>query len=105
MNLFQLPDELPDEELVELLLSQPRLFVERLISAGQVTPQGVWYDQTQDELVVLLQGEAELAWDNGRRMELKAGDWLFIPAREKHRVEHTSSDPPAIWLAIHGNFS
>ncbi len=54
--------------------------------------------------VILLQGEAELAYGDGSRMALKAGDYLLIKAHQKHRVEYTSSDPPCIWLAIHAKF-
>ncbi|MDS4068774.1 MAG: cupin, partial [Candidatus Competibacter sp.] len=29
------------------------------------------------------------------------GDYLWIPAHRRHRVEWTSENPPAIWLALH----
>ncbi|NEO01320.1 MAG: cupin, partial [Moorea sp. SIO3I7] len=35
--------------------------------------------------------------------KLKPGDYLFIKAHQKHRVEYTSAEPPCIWLAVHGN--
>ena len=79
--------------------------IERIVSRGQASPAGFWYDQDQDEWVALLQGKACLKWDDGSQSELVEGDWVLIPARRKHRVEWTSCDPPCIWLAVHGNLS
>ncbi len=104
-NLFDQPANLPADEYFEALTANPHCRIERIISTGQTTPAGEWYDQAQDEWVVLLQGEAELAYDNGERRYLKAGDYLLIPAHQRHRVEFTTTDPCCIWLAIHGNLS
>lgn len=102
-NFFNLPSQLPDRELFETLISSKNLLIERIISTGQTTPIGQWYEQEKDEWVVLLQGEAKLSYADGSITELKTGDYLLIPAYQKHRVEYTSADPPCIWLAIHGN--
>ena len=102
-NIFNLPPQLPQEELFEPLISSGGVLIERIISTGQTTPPGEWHDQERDEWVILLQGEAELAYADGSRMKLKAGDYVLIPAHQKHRVEYTSSDPPCIWLAVHAN--
>ncbi len=99
-NIFTLPSELPTEELFESLIETDRLKIERIISTGQTTPPGEWYDQERDEWVMLLQGEAKLAYENDRIVTLKAGDYLLIRAHQKHRVEYTSSNPPCIWLAV-----
>jgi len=101
-NLFRLPDNLPDEEVFQPLIPDRGVLIERIISRGQASPPGYWYDQERDELVVLLQGEAALAWEDGRTRQLTAGDWLFIAAHERHRVAWTSQEPACIWLAIHG---
>ena len=53
--------------------------------------------------MILLQGEAELSYADGSTIKLSAGDYIFIPARQKHRVDYTSSEPPCIWLAVHDN--
>jgi cupin 2 domain-containing protein len=100
-NLFELPPSLPNQEVFEPLLQRHDCLIERIISTGQATPAGEWYDQDQDEWVVLLQGQAELAYTDGSRVKLKAGDYLWILAHQKHRVEATSTTPPCIWLAIH----
>jgi len=101
MNLMQLPVPLPSGEMLETLTSTQEVRIERIISTGQSSPEGFWYDQELDEWVALLQGEATLAWQDGRTMDLFPGDWLLIPANEKHRVERTSSEPPCIWLAVY----
>ncbi|MDJ0713930.1 MAG: cupin domain-containing protein [Prochloraceae cyanobacterium] len=102
-NIFNLPASLPDEELFETLLKSENVLIERIISTGQTTPPGKWYDQEKDEWVILLQGEAELSYADGSTIKLSAGDYIFIPARQKHRVDYTSSEPPCIWLAVHDN--
>lgn len=75
--------------------------VERIISHGHTTPAGQWYDQEQDEWVMVLQGEAALAYADGSEIRLVAGEHLFLPRHCKHRVSFTSS--PCIWLAVHGD--
>ena len=103
-NIFDLPSSLPNKELFESLVSADNILIERIISTGQTTPPGEWYDQDQDEWVILLQGLASLSYADGSEIKLTTGDYLFIPAHQKHRVEYTSSEPICIWLAIHGNF-
>lgn len=103
-NIFDLPSSLPNKELFESLVSAGNIRIERIISTGQTTPQGEWYDQDLDEWVILLQGFASLTYADGAEIKLSAGDYLFIPAHLKHRVVYTSSEPPCIWLAVHGNF-
>lgn len=100
-NIFHLPTALPSEELFEPLVEKDHILIERIISTGQATPPGEWYDQDRDEWVILLQGEAILSYTDGTQVQLKAGDYLFIPAHQKHRVEYTGSNPPCIWLAVH----
>jgi cupin 2 domain-containing protein len=100
-NLFEFPSSLPEQEVFDPLLHHPNVCIERIISTGQITPPGEWYDQNQDEWVILIQGQAELAYDDGSRLLLNPGDYLFIPAHQKHRIEYTSTAPPCIWLAIH----
>ena len=99
-NLLRLPPEPPTAEVSELLLQRPGIRMERILSAGQASPPGFWYDQAEDEWVAVLQGEGVLQWEDGRLTELRAGDWLLIPAHQKHRVERTSVEPPCIWLAL-----
>ena len=90
-----------DRETVDVLLDRPGARVERIVSTGQTTPPGQWYDQLGDEWVALLAGHATLRLGDGALVELAPGDWLLIPARLRHRVEATSADPPCVWLAVH----
>ena len=99
-NIFNLPKKLPPEELIETLLKNDRLVVERIVSTGQVTPPGEWYDQDLNEWLVVLQGEGELSYEDNSRIKLTVGDYLLIPAHQKHRVEYTSTEPPCIWLTV-----
>jgi cupin 2 domain-containing protein len=104
-NIYELPQVLNQLEKFEQIVSGENIQIERIISTGQTTPSGQWYDQTTDEWVILLQGEAELSYADDTRIKLKAGDYLLIPAHTKHRVEYTSVEPACIWLAVHGQFS
>ncbi len=92
------------KELSEILLDHPNLTIERIVSNGQHSPQGFWYDQAKDEWVILLTGKAELEFEDSV-INLQAGDYIFIPAHHKHRVNSTSSNPNCIWLAIHGDLN
>lgn len=90
------------EEFFEILVGGASgLRVERIISQGQTTPEGLWYNQEQDEWVLVLEGEARLEYENGAKIALGRGDSLFLPRHVKHRVAYTSA--PCIWLAIHGD--
>lgn len=100
-NIFNLPSKLPTTELFETLLTQENVVIERIVSQGQTTPSGKWYDQDKNEWVILLQGKAELSYADNSRIKLTQGDYLYIPAHQKHRVEYTSINPVCIWLAIH----
>ncbi len=100
-NIFDLPSFVSDQEIFESLVSAKDVLIERIISTGQITLSGEWYDQEQDEWVILLQGEASLAYADGSQTKLITGDYLLIPAHKKHRVTYTSCEPPCIWLAVH----
>ncbi|WP_425214380.1 cupin domain-containing protein [Tumidithrix helvetica] len=101
-NIFNLPQVPIPSELFEPLASGDGILIERIISRGQITPEGQWYDQDTDEWAILLQGEAEIAYMDGSRQQLRVGDHILIPAHQKHRVAYTSAEPVCIWLAVHG---
>jgi cupin 2 domain-containing protein len=101
-NFFDIPQDLPvNFELFQTVISTDDLSIERIISTGQKTPADLWLEQDKNEWVILLQGTAEMEFEKGLKKELSKGDYIFIPKNTKHRVNHTSSDPPCIWLAIH----
>lgn len=103
-NLFRdLPAGPLAKEIIERLLDRPGLRVQRIVSTGQASPPDFWYDQSEHEWVVLLQGEADVTVEatNGiDTVRLAPGDWLELPAHRRHRVEATCADPPTVWLAL-----
>lgn len=101
-NLFEVPTVAPSqEEIIERLAAGESVVIERIVSTGQTTPEGEWYDQEQDEWVALLQGQAVLSFFDGRRLSMSPGDCVFLAAHERHRVDFTSANPPCVWLAVH----
>lgn len=101
-NLYGGIPESITEELIEALLDQGALKIERIISRGHASPEGFWYDQETDEWVVVLQGSAGIRLEGSEDVVvLKPGDWLFVPAHRKHRVEWTEAGRNTIWLAVH----
>ncbi len=100
-NLLEdLPPPAPAEDF-ETLLQRPGLKLERIVSYGQTTPEGEWYDQEQDEWVVLLAGAARLLIEGEGEQELKPGDAVMLPAHCRHRVTWTDPAQPTVWLALH----
>ena len=101
-NIFKnVPEELK-EELFETILDGERVKVERIVSAGQATPSGEWLEQEEAEWVILLSGGAELSFDDGAQSErMKPGDYIFIKAGRRHRVEWTDLDQKTVWLAVY----
>ena len=103
MNLFDLTSCAGrTEEVVDHLAVIAGARIERIISTGQSTPPGSWYDQDHDEWVAVVQGEGVVAFEEGPDVRLGPGDTLMLPAHRKHRVAATSAQPPCIWIAVHG---
>lgn len=101
-NLFAaLPTDTSCETFDDLL-NVPGLRIERIVSHGQASPPGFWYEQDTDEWFIVLQGSAALKVDGRDALVvLKPGDHYWIPAGLRHRVESTAPDGPTIWLAVH----
>lgn len=101
-NLFDdIPAQLP-EELLQTLFSGAKGFrVERIVSRGHSSPDGFWYEQDQEEWVLLLSGAAELeCQDPPQRLRLTPGDCVSIAARRRHRVAWTAPGQDSVWLAV-----
>ncbi len=97
-----LPAQPVADEIFEVLVERPGVRIERIVSTGQTTPEGEWYDQDGDEFVLLVAGGARLRIEGeAEDRTLGEGDWLFIPAHCRHRVTWTREDPPTVWLAVH----
>jgi len=108
-NLFDdipagLPEDLPEalrEEITRTLLMAEGMRIERIVSTGQSSPEGFWYDQDEHEWVVLLSGSAGLEVEGESSIrKLAPGDFMLLPAHRKHRVAWTDADEPTIWLAV-----
>jgi len=100
-NIFAALAVAGDEEQVTLLAEQSGLRIERIVSHGHCSAADDWYDQDEDEWVLLLAGAANLQFaDDLRIVPLSAGDHLFIPAHDRHRVDWTDPDQPTIWLTV-----
>lgn len=96
-----LPPAAP-EELFETILSAPGIRIERIVSWGQATPEGEWYDQQQGEWVLLAAGSAGLLLEGQQEpRRLLPGDYLYLPPRCRHRVAWTDAGQPTVWLAVH----
>jgi len=100
-NIFSaIPESLP-EEITRQIAHNSDIRIERILSHGHRSPESFWYDQTQDEWVILLAGAARLQFaDQPEELTLTVGDHLLIPAHRKHRVSWTSPETTTIWLAI-----
>ncbi len=101
-NIFlDIQKKAPDEAMEKIIQTQ-QIKIERIISHGHATAEGEWYDQDKDEWVLVLKGNAGLLFDGSdETVTLKTGDYLNIPAHQKHRVEWTDPEEETVWLAIH----
>jgi cupin 2 domain-containing protein len=101
-NLFAaLPARLMEEEIT-ILAEPPGARIERIVSTGQASAPGFWYDQDQTEWVIVLAGSAGLLIGGEAEPRILApGDWVEIPPHVRHRVEWTDADVPTVWLAVH----
>ncbi len=98
-NIFDdIPASMP-EEVVQTLIRATNVRIERIVSHGHTSPEGFWYDQEQYEWVILLKGAARMTVE-GTVLDLKPGDYVHIPAHQKHWVDWTTPDEPTIWLAV-----
>lgn len=96
-NLFR-GEDTPGRETIASLLTGSAFKLEHIVSRGEASAPGFWYDQDEPEWVLLLSGQATLEFEEGA-LELVPGDSLTIPAHVKHRVGKTS--PDAVWIALH----
>lgn len=101
-NLLAVPDGPLDGECFDALLAGGAFRLERIVSTGQSSPPGFWYDQEDGEWVALLSDAAELQFeDEAEPRRLAPGDWLHIAPHRRHRVHWTAQDQTTVWLAIH----
>ena len=98
-NVFdQMPESSAHEIFTELLAAKD-VRIERIVSFGLASSEGFWYDQPEHEWVLLMEGSAQLRFDD-RLVNLVAGDYVNILAGTRHRVEKTAAKGRTVWLAI-----
>jgi len=98
-NLFANLSQVKGSEEFLTLFENANVKIERIVSHSSPSPAGFWYDQDDDEWVIVVRGTAILEFANGEQVELHEGDYLTIARHAKHRVASTSEE--TIWLAVH----
>jgi len=89
-------------EQVDTLIEHGGVTIERIVSTGQASPPGFWYDSPRAEWVVLLSGAAVLEFEGETSPHpMKPGDHVLIDAHCRHRVVSTSETEPSVWLAVY----
>ncbi len=81
------------------LLKHDNVRVEKIVSNGQTTPSRDWYDQDENEFVILLEGDAIIEFE-AKEVTLLKGDYLIIEKHIRHRVKYTNTSKPTVWLAL-----
>ncbi|PLZ02589.1 cupin [Burkholderia sp. WAC0059] len=101
-NLYADAAGSPGAERFDRLAAGGGVEIERIVSQGQASPEGFWYDDAREEWVVLLAGAAELEFEGEpQRRRLFPGDYVRIPAHCRHRVAWTDGGAPTVWLAVY----
>ena len=94
-------DPVAGSEVSEVLFRRKDVRVERIVSLDYSSPAGFWYEQPDDEWVLVLSGQGTLEFEDGRRVAMGPGESLDIPAGVRHRVAATHPTEPTEWLAVH----
>jgi cupin 2 domain-containing protein len=98
-NIFANTDNAWGAEEFSTLFDNTAVKIEQIVSHSHSSPAGFWYDQAEDEWVIVLRGSATLEFGDGQIIEMTEGDYLMIPRRQRHRVARTGEN--TVWLAVH----
>jgi cupin 2 domain-containing protein len=98
-NIFADGNQTRDSEHFSNLFESGTVKIEKIVSHSHSSPPGFWYDQAEDEWVMVLRGAAALDFASGEIVELTEGDYLLIPRHTRHRVARTGKH--TVWLAVH----
>ncbi len=98
-NIFeQIIVDKSEENFFEIFKNE-KIKIEKIVSNGQTSPENFWYEQEENEFVLLLEGFAIVEFEDFE-MELKKGDCLNIKVMQKHRVKFTSLNETTVWFAV-----
>lgn len=100
-NIFDLMPTDLSAEVFNTLVGTDNIKIERIVSKGHVSPKQGWYDQQQNEWVIVLQGGASIEIEDKGVIDLQPGGYINIPSRTKHRVTWTDENIETVWLAVH----
>jgi cupin 2 domain-containing protein len=90
------------QEIFTELYSAAGLKIERIVSHGQASAPGFWYDQDWTEWVLVLKGAALLQFEGeAEPVRLGVGDYVTIEPHRRHRVDWTDPEQQTVWLAVH----
>lgn len=99
-SIFKFAPAATDSEVFEEIVRSGHVRIERILSPARTSPESGWYDQEENEWVVVLRGSGRLAFDDGTEVVLDAGDYIDLPAHTRHRVAWTDPDRVTVWLAV-----
>jgi cupin 2 domain-containing protein len=103
MNKANIFDSLPNDlslEIFEDIVRSSAVRIERIVSKGHTSPDTGWYDQDENEWVMVVAGKASIAFEDGTTSDLSSGDYITIPAHVKHKVAWTDPNEITVWLAV-----
>ena len=100
-NLFTNIPNPSKDEFFENIIKNDKVKIQRIVSHGHTSPKEGWYEATNEEWVILLEGAATLSFKNGEDISLSIGDYINIPAHSEHKVSWTKPECNTIWLVIH----
>ena len=73
-NIYSdVPSSIPNE-IFNDLISTENVRVERIVSHGHSSPEEDWYDQDENEWVIVLEGQGVIEFEDGRVVTLSKGD-------------------------------
>ncbi|MCW8831042.1 MAG: cupin domain-containing protein [Gammaproteobacteria bacterium] len=99
-NIFDSIPESIDKEIFDTIVKSENIRIERIISRGHASPESGWYDQGQNEWVIVVKGGAVISFEDDEPVKLDEGSYINIPAHKKHKVDWTDPDTETIWLAV-----
>lgn len=67
------------------------LKIQTIKSFGFKSAEGEWFDQNEEEVVLIIRGRAVLQFDD-KNVSLEKGDKYIIKRHEKHRILYTSKN-------------